>query len=351
MKILTQDLQFLVNKSAKAVGNSKLIPNTSWVKLIATNDLLTLVTNDSINTLYVSIDINNDEPFEAVVDANKFINLINKTTTSNIDLSYTGKSIKIKGNGTYEIPIELDNEGNLYNYPDPSLSFTEVDTDNCTNVGVINDILNNLKYSLAVTFEEPCYTQYYAKDFILSTNAYKISCMNKALLKNPNLIYNNTMSILKVFEDNINITYGDKNDVMFYAPNCKLISQFGAELDKFKIDIIKQLVDEDYDNDAIIDISKLKESIDRVFIFLDVYKTLTLKFTDKDVTLSDEQQFNETIPLTVNKCKEDFECKIDAETLKTIISTLKDNCNIQWGNPSSIKFKNGEFTHIVSLEM
>ena len=83
MKILTQDLQFLVNKSAKAVGNSKLIPNTSWVKLIATNDLLTLVTNDSINTLYVSIDINNDEPFEAVVDANKFINLINKTTTSN----------------------------------------------------------------------------------------------------------------------------------------------------------------------------------------------------------------------------------------------------------------------------
>ena len=112
MVINTEKLQEVCKKVLDAVDNNSALPVSSSVELLTEGRKLFI--NITNMEYYVSIDLDLDnevDSFRVVVDAHLFLNLIAKMTTEDIELTINDKSLVVKGNGNYKVPIITDAKG------------------------------------------------------------------------------------------------------------------------------------------------------------------------------------------------------------------------------------------------
>ena len=101
MKVKTEQLKELVNKSINGASNNKLIPITQLMGIRRSGGSLILTTTDATNYLYIDADSIFDDPsdsdIQVTVFAEQFAKLISKMTSEYIELN-------IK-NDTLEVPL------------------------------------------------------------------------------------------------------------------------------------------------------------------------------------------------------------------------------------------------------
>lgn len=209
MVINTEKLQEVCKKVLDAVDNNSALPVSSSVELLTEGRKLFINITNMEYYVSINLDLDNEvDSFRVVVDAHLFLNLIAKMTTEDIELTISDKSLVVKGNGTYKVPIITDAKG-IVNVP-------KITIDNVTNEFTINNedlqnILNfNTKEVMKNIVNKPVQKMYYLDNqgCITYTNS---ACVNSFTLNTDvKLIFN--LKLVKLFKllksDVINVKLG-----------------------------------------------------------------------------------------------------------------------------------------------
>ena len=355
LTLSTQKLKELVSRSIKGVGNNKLIPITSLMAIELKNSVLTLITTDSTNFLYVREEKIAGDDFYVVVDASQFSKLISKMTCDSVTLSIKEGvwTLDIRGNGNYRLELPLDEDGHPIIYPDPYARLTDVQDCGFINKTTVRVILDSIKPSLAVTLDNPCYTGYYVGERVVATDACKIADLNVEILENPTLISSEMMDLLSVmYAERIKVDRSG-DDIIFSTPDCIVIGKILDGFDEFAIDAITNLLDTEYNSYCKVPKSKLLQLLDRLALFVGPYdkNAVNLTFTDRGLQVSSLATSGiELVEYLASENFKDFTCSIDINMLIQEVKAIKnDVIELYYGDDNAIKLVDGNITLIVAL--
>ena len=357
VKLKTDILKDVVARAIKGAGNNKLIPITSLMCIEVKDNKLTLITTDATNYLYIIEDKVVADDFYAVVDANTFAKLISKMTSDTVTLEIKegAWALEVKGNGKYKIELPLDEDGSVVKYPDPyqNLKLSEDTSAGVVNKTTFNVILETLKPSLAVTYENPCYTGYYVGDQIVATDACKIASMNVKLFEEPRLLNPEMVDLIAVMQaEKISVDIVD-NTIAFITPDCIIVGKFMEEIDEFSIEPIMELVNTEFDSSCSVHKNTLLQLLDRLSLFVGTYddNAIDLTFTQKGLQASSKAASGiELIEYVSSNNFKDFTCSISIEMLAQEVKAIKsDVIEIHYGEDNAIKMVDGNITILVAL--
>ena len=351
LSIKTDTLKEMVSKVVKGAGLNKLVPLTSMLAIELKSNILTMHTTDMSNHLYINHDKIAGEDFYVTVGVEQFSKLIGKMTCENVTLELKGNSLEVKGNGTYNIELPLDENGNLIKFPNPyTMPLPSVGTIELTTVKAI---LNTAKQSLATTLEIPCYTGYYVGDKVIATDTYKICGMNIKLFDEPVLISSEMMDLLDVI-DTEKIDVGMNDDIItFTTPDCAIYGYKMEGLEDFSIDAINGLLDTEFDSVCKVSKTAMLALLDRIALFVGTYdnKAINLTFTANGIDISSKNTSGvETIDYVESQDFKPFTCNIDIDMLTSQIkANPADVVELHYGNDKFVSITNGNTILIISL--
>lgn len=352
LQIKTSVLQEMVGKAIKCSSNNKLIPITSLMNVKVKGGTFYLTTTDATNYFYVKSGEKVEcEDFEISVIADNFTKLIQKTTSENVILDYEGNSLKVKGNGEYNIELPLDENGGPIKFP------AMADLQMAVGCGTISSeavksALDYNKSSLSTSLSYPALTCYYCGDSIITSNQIKI-CANKVkAFDEPTLISGQLMELLGVLSNNIEIMKTEDKIIFSTDLEC-IISNSNTSVDGFPLVPIQGLLDSSLDSSCVIPKDVVLNVLDRLSLFMSSYdnKGIDIVVT-KDGVMFRTTSSNgvEVVPYTDSQNFTDYACRINIEVLKEQISTHTTNdIKFYYGNPKIIKLESGNITQIIAL--
>ena len=356
MKVQTELLKDLVAKAVKGAGNNKLIPITSMLALSIEDQKICLQSTDGTNFLYVQKHIDSTDELYAVVNADLFSKLIGKLTTEYVELSLLKDMpvLNVVGNGRYSIELPLDENGSPIVFPDPVERLRETAPDETGSVknSVIRNMIDAVKPSLATTYENPCYTGYYAEELILATDSYKIAQLREKFFDSPVLLSAEVVDLLGIMTEDIKIgrfgtVYVYKtNDIIVYAPELD-----GKE--DFAVDAILGLLDSEFASACSVRRSEFLAVLDRLSLFISPYdkNAVTLAFTADGLQISSKQSNGvEVLEYTDSDEHEEYTCMVDIEMLAQEAKAVQsDTLTIEYGEANAIKFVDDKLTIVIAL--
>lgn len=350
----TEKLKEMVSRAVKGVGNNKLIPITSLMAIEVKDNILTFITTDATNYLYIIEDKVVSDDFYVVIDANTFSKLISKMTNDTITLQIKNGSLEVKGNGTYKIELPLDENGEPIKYPDPVASVNLSDaTEVVINRSTVQVILDTIKPALATTLENPCYTGYYVGEQVVATDTYKIASMDVKLFDSARLVSPELVDLLSVMNaEKIKTTMTD-TDVVFETPDCIVYGKFMEGIEDFAIDAIMGLVNTEIDCFCSVPKNAILQLLDRLSLFVGTYdkNAVHLTFTKDGLQVSSKAANGiEIINYVASKDFKDFTCTVDIQMLAQEIKSIQnDVIELYYGEDNAIKMTDGNITIIVAL--
>ena len=357
LNIKTEKLKEMVSKAIKGASNNKLIPITSLMCIQLESGTFTITTTDATNYLYVKEEKVSGDDFYVVIEVDQFSKLISRLTCEEVNLTLKDNSLEVKGNGTYNIALPLDENGSMIKYPDP---MNEIELDESApnvydlNFTTVQAILNSIKPALATTLEIPCYAGYYVGDKVVGTDTYKIASMNVKLFDEPKLISPEMMNLLAVMtSEKIKVTISD-NVLIFTSPDIAIYGNVMDGIENFQIEAISNLVESDFESVCKVSKSELLQVLDRLSLFVGAYDKngVNLVFTKSGLQVSSKSSDGVEILNYVesNNFKE-FSCAIDIVMLAAQVkANIDDVITIHYGGENSaIKLTDGNITQIIAL--
>ena len=356
MKIVlnTTKLKEMVSRAVKGASNNKMIPITELMSIKLCNGVLTLITSDATNYLYIRESNVDGEDFSVVVSVNVFSKLIAKMTSETVTLGLSDDKLTVIGNGKYSIELPLDENGKLISYPDPLPSFVcedELSTE--VHLSNIKLMLATNKAALATTLENPCYTGYYTADKVVTTDTYKICSTGINIFEKPILLNPEMVNLLDVMTaDKIQVSRGG-NCIVFHSPDCTVYGTALAGIEDFAIGAINNLVSEAFESVCKVSKNALIGVLDRLSLFVSEYdrNEITMTFTTEGIICSNKKESgSELIKYLDSKNFKDYTCTVDINTLATQVKAQQsDSVEIWYGKPNAIKIVDGNVTQIVAL--
>ena len=351
LTVSTTQLQAMLAKAVRGAGNNKLIPMTSLVVIEAKDGNLTLTTTDKTNYLRVRTELEGGD-FYAVVNIELLAKLVAKMTSETTTLELTDKYLNVIGNGKYQIDLPLDEDGEKIVLPNPISPFDEDEKPvGKVNSSTIANILASIKSALLTTMDYPWYTCYYVgENDTLATDTYTVGSYAKGFLNTPNLVSSEAMDLVGLLLDDIEIYIRD-NKMLFWAKNGCVLATIPDGADRFSVEDIRTLVEQDFDYSCKIAKTSMLNLLDRISLFVGVYDNgeITLTFT-KDGLEVTSKYANEKIKYAEEVNIGDFTCKTDINTLTAQIkSQLGGTIELQYGRDNAIKLIDGDVTSVVAL--
>lgn len=354
LTINTPDFQELIAKANKGVGNNRMIPITSLIKLEVKNNDLTVVTTDGINYLYLVKPSVGQEDFYAVIEADKFVKLVSLFNSDVIELEVKDNALRVKcGKGKYDFPLIMNDDGSeIISYPDPEKNFKSVEEDKNLRLDDVRRILDGMKYALAKSFETPCYANYFIGDGCLSTDSYKVAYFNKQLLNKNNLINPATLELIPLLDDDyVTVSYSNK-EILFKNSCGSIVAKKVDGLNEYQSDVIKELANADYPSSCTIGKADFVAAMSRISLFVDDMDENAVEFVfgnDGLVMKTKNSASDEKIPYTSSNNVVDFDCQLDYVQLTSCVKSSKaSDLTIMFGNEGSVKLVDGDMIHIMS---
>ena len=351
LKLKTLKLQEMVSKAIKGASNNKMIPITSLMAIALKNGVLTLTTTDATNTLKVMAkDIEGDE-FYIVVQADIFSKLVAKITTETITLTLKENSLEVKGNGTYNIELPLDEEGQLIKFPE--YKFNHEAEKKIINLSTVKVLLNANKAALADTMELPCLTGYYFDDKVITTDTFKVCSNDIKVFDRKTLLPSEMIELLAIMdEEKINVQVSG-NKILFTTNN---VTVYGTQLDgieDYPSEAINAYLETEFKSVCRLPKGAVLNLLDRLALFVATYDKngVYLTFTKDGVIFSNKRSNGtELIKYQGSENFQPFTCCADIELLRSQISAQTEEVVELWyGHEKAIKMTSGKITQIVAL--
>lgn len=359
LKIKTAEFKEMVAKATKGASVDNNFYISQLMSISLQDNVLTLITTDTTNYLYITKDKVAGDDFSVVVPVDKFSKLISKLTCEDVVLEVTEKDgelakLIVKGNGKYEIELPYDEEGELVEFPDPVDGCDVSDwNESEINLSTVHLILSTAKAALMTGTEAPCYTGYYCGDRIVATDTYKICGIDINMFDEPKLIPVELMDLLELMtEEKISVKYND-DTFIFSTKGATVYGHVLEGIEEFQIEPISALLDEKFGSSCKVEKSTLLQMIDRISLFVDVFdkNSVYLTFTKDGLEVSSKQDSGaEIIPYKESTKFKPYTCCLDIELFKTQVkASPSDVVEILYGKESSIKFVNGNTKQILAL--
>lgn len=350
MKIATEKFRDMVARASRGASENKLLPITSLMSFELKDNVLTLTTTDTANTLKVISDKVEGDNMKAVIPANLFSKLIEKTTSESITIKLTEDSLEVQGNGTYNIPLVMDEDG-LVQFPE--YKFEKKGEPEIINLTSIKNILSINKAATAKTIDTPFLCGYYIGERVISTDELVICFNDFRLLKEDVLISPEMMELLGLnTEEKIKCYYSD-GYFLFETSNIVL---YGAEhdgKDLFPVEEITGYLDEEFRSMCKLPKILLQSVIDRLSLFIEPYDKngAYFTFTKEGVRVTSKKSSSvELIAYQESKNFAPFLCCVDIPMLKAQIDANPgETIELWYGHEAAIKMTSGKVTQVIAL--
>lgn len=369
MKILTKDLKALVAKVQRGIGNNPLMPLSGLVSVGYDGaKKVTLKTFDGYNYVISGAEIAEstgagDVAFEACVNANVFVALVNKTTSEGISIDLAEKYVAFKGNGNYKLDVVFDN-GQLLLFPEME-DFSEVEGDRVRVSTLLNSINVN-ETSVAKTAEVPMFLGCYFGERVYTTNGQVACVVEDKLVEGKNALFMyNTMKLLPSLVDQeatLKVKDGQGERLFELSDSGvtisgKLISDGG----KYPVGALDKMVGDDMPS-VSVGVAGLLDVLDRMNIFTDQYQTSAIRLTFADGLLTvtnytsggahnaeetiDAPHVEGTLPIEGGK----YECFVDLGQLQADLKVCaQPTATLGFGSKTFIRVNQGKVTFIIGL--
>ena len=350
MTIPTGKFQDMVSRASKGASENKLIAITSMICIELKNNVLTLTTTDTANYLKVIADKVEGDDMYAVVNVDIFSKLIAKMTSESITISMTDNSLEVKGNGTYNISLETDEDGPVQY---PTYKFDKKGEPEVIHLTSIKNIISTNKAAVAKSFDTPCLCGYYMGDRIITTDSDVICFNDMKIFKDPALISPEMMSLLSLnTEEKINC-YRDKDAFLFETPNIVIYGVAHDGIEQFPVEEIQSYLDEEFGSMCKLPKMVMQNVVDRLSLFIDQYDNngAYFTFTNEGVRVQSKKSSSvELIPYQESKDFSPFMCCVDIPLLRDQIDANPGEFIELWyGHDAAIKMTSGKVTQVISL--
>lgn len=344
MKIATELLKNLVDKSIKGSGNLPQLAITSVVTIDVKDGHIVLTTTDGASNLVVMDNINTNETFFVATDSDLLYRLVSKTTTDVITLQVSDKELNFVGNGAYSLPLVLDEEGSMAKIPQILVQGEEY---KCKMSELRKLTLYN-KNSVLKDMTVPIYTGYCLKGGYGYTFCISGGCVTKLDIDEnvSALMRPQTVDLLDVFkmDEELTICTSDKS-IKIQGKNCVIYSSLLDGIEEYATQKLKSLVTdkEQFKNKIVVDKTAVSNALDRLSLFIlpEEANAVMFNVSAKDKTLAlmtKNSSGAEVISITdTNELFEDVSRYIDYKDLKTLVDSVKtDNVIIRYNTSESI---------------
>jgi hypothetical protein len=340
----------MVARAAKGASENKLLPITSMMAIELKQNVLTLTTTDTANTLKIRADKIEGEDFYAVVPVDKFSKLIAKSTSEAITLTVKENSLEVKSNGTYNIDLMVDEEG-LIKFPE--YVFDKHGKGFIVNLTSIKSILAINKAAIAKNLESPCLCGYYVGDQVITTDENVICFQNINLVNEPILISPEMMELLALNTEEKIKYYHTGSYFLFETDN---VIVHGAEHDGkevFPVDEILGYLDQEFTSSCKLPKLLLQSIIDRLSLFIEPYDKngAYFTFTKQGVKIYSKKSSSvETMAYSESRNFTPFTCVVDIPMIKSQIdANPAELIELHYGHNAAIKLVSGNITQVISL--
>lgn len=339
-------LQALVAKATKGASCNKMLPITGLLAISADNGVVTVTTSDASNYLYTfRTNVETDEKFYVVTQVETFSKLISRLTCTQVTLSVTDVALVVEGNGTYEIELPLDDEGNPVVFPDPMskvdlTTFEEVDV----SADFINSVLQTASASVADTNEVMCYTGFYIGKSIITTDSLKLCSINRKLFADPVLLAPSTVALFDTLGTEHVKAYKKGNAVIFKSPTATLYSTVMNEIDDFQADEIQRLLATEFNARCTVKKDDVLSTLDRMSLFVLPYDNniINLTFQQNGINVAAQRLKSAEVIPYVSVATDYAVCRVDIEMLHSLVKAVP-------GNEVIIEFANEKFLKITPV--
>lgn len=349
LTISTDTLQNMMSKAMKGASNNKMIPLTNLICMELKNNVLTLITTDASNYLYVHERVVGDD-FYAVIPIEVFAKLISRLTCDEVVLSIENNTLTVSGNGTYVIELPIDENGMLVKYPDPRQNFVAYRTEN-VSIKPFRLMLDIARPSLLTTYEMPCYTGYYVADKIVTTNSLELCSINCKVFDTPCLLSAPMVELFEIMSGDIVAKFGEDNEVMFVTDDVEIYGSLMDCIGDFQIDTMNNLLADTFSGECSVSKDNLLELLDRLSLFVGAYdkNALSLTFSGGGLLVQSKQASGaELIKYSEFSYGEDFSCYVDIEKLRNQVRVYEGkNIRINYGNENMIKLISDDVQQII----
>lgn len=353
LTVNTTQLQAMLNKAVKGAGFDKTTPVTCLIAISLKDGKLTLMTNDQSNYLYITAsDISGDD-FYVSVNADILTKLVAKLTSEKTTLEVDGAKLRVTGDGSYDIAMELDDDGNVNVIPDPSENFNGTLVGKIENAELFN-ILLGMKSTLMpvnkAAAEDLCYTCFFVGEKVMASDRYTVSSYAKGFLETPMLIGADTMNLAGLLGGTIAVFTSDTH-MMFKGTNGAVYAPIPQWLSGYDFAGLNAFVEQDFDYSCKVSRNAMLSLLDRIALFVGAYENgkVTLSFTPDGLEVSSKYA-EETVRYAEQGNVGNFTCDTDIDTLlEQFKAQAGDTVEIQYGNENTIKLVCGDVTAVVAL--
>ena len=346
----TIPFQTMVARAAKGASENKLLPITSMMEISLKDNVLTLTTTDTSNTLTIIQDKVQGDEFYAVVPVDIFSKLIAKTNSETVTLTVKENSLEVKGNGVYNIALPMDEEGTVVF---PKYEFEKVGEPAKIHLSTVKQILAVNKPAIAKNLDTPCLCGYYLGDQVVTTDE-NVICFNDMNVLGMDVLVSPEMLELLALNtsENINVYY---NDGYFLFETSDMVL-YGAEHDGksiYPVNEIKSYLDEDFKSYAVVSKLLLEDVMDRLSLFIEPYDKngAYFLFTKDGLKLTSKKSSSvEILHYAESENFQPFSCCVDIPMFQAQIAAIpSETVKIWYGHEAALKMTSGNITQVMAL--
>lgn len=362
MIIRTEILQESCAKILNAVDSNVLSAVTETLEIRNEGKQLSMSVTNREYFVRILFGDNIEDEIHATVNANLFLKLVSKITSETIELHTDDKSLYVKCNGDYKLPLIYDGSKLLEL---PTISIENVTETFDVDSSILHSIVNyNSKELGKGTISKPIQRLYYvdsdgAITFTTGACVNKFSIdMTSKLLLNDKLV-----KLFRLFKDTkVKVTVGHNKlsedtvvtSVRFEAPSITIDAVLNCDDSmavSFPVSGIRGRADTIYPTTISINKELLLQAVERLMLFSQAasksdlsLSIIKLEFNNDSVVVVDRRGVNsEAIPYTTpldNEVK--YEALIDSSDLtKTLASATNQIVTIGFGNEQAFVVSEG----------
>ena len=350
-------IQNMVAKASKGASCNKMLPITGLLAIRARYGVVTMITSDASNYLYVyKKESGATEDFYVVTQVEMFAKLIARMTCAQVTLKVTDSALVVIGNGTYEIELPLNDEGEPIVFPDPlgkvntkSEEFEAVDLSDNT----IRLLMETASASVADTDDVVCYMGFYTGEKVITTDTLKLCSINKKLFKEPALIAPNTVALLDTLGNESIKAYRKGNIVIFESPSASIYSTLMDEVNDYQAETINGLLETEFLSKCVLSKDAILSAMSRLSLFVVPYDNNSIKLTFMKDGLQVEalrMSSTEVIPYADTSDGKSCECTVDIELFQSLVKAVPGTTVIiEYGNEQFLKLSSTADTSVTQL--
>jgi DNA polymerase III sliding clamp (beta) subunit (PCNA family) len=278
MIIRAEKLQPACSKLLPAVDSSAIAEITDVLELKASGKILYINVTNREYFAQVKIELDDVVDFHATVSANLFLRLVSQITTETVELNVAETTLKMKANGSYDIPLIFDNDKLMEL---PAIEINNVTTELTVESDILQSILNyNSKELMKDLILQPVQKMYYVDQegcITFTTGA----CVNNFQLEQPIkvLLNQRLVKLFKLFNSGkVKVTLGHdaisdtiiqtkikfENDIVCLTA---ILSCDDDLVNKVPAAAIRGRANKNYPYNVSFSKSELNETINRLLLF------------------------------------------------------------------------------------